>query len=505
MKLVLPYPVLPPTARPQVAQRLGVTIDDVEMLLQGTRGWYDGRLVDASAFESDHPQLGPDQYSGTGVLPPDLIVTEIDVERDPRQPFTPPITAVDLAAADVVRLADFLTWAQTSGVASLTRYRWLLQNACDATLTADDALPWRQQMYPISDLGLEFQPGAVGTPLPHAWFLATKDEAINVLACDVVRDGYLVHFGFASVVLRPDGEVRDLFPNNGNRAVGSDSQFVMLASNSRPFTMHAYVRDMDNHRWVTGPIPPSLPRHTAGVVIDRMPIVIDHDRGVYCNIQPRAIGETETVRTSACGRFVWDSSTFVREALTGRPVFDARWVPGDVISFAQTTDGWRFVMCDQPQDENPTDWPSLRLLSETGDVVRQLDVGTWDFTRIGLSPVALSADGTQLLEVRESMLRVLDADTDEPAGQTIDLRPLHTALDLPDDSELWAVLASVYAIPHNVAHQSVDGVLADLANTFAGEHLEDAGLTRTEILDAISVAKNRQRMPTALPTVPPHH
>jgi hypothetical protein len=511
-RLALPYPVLPPSAREQAATRMGISVEEVMMILEGTRWWFQGRVIDESAPEwsVEGSPIEADQLAGAGVFPADLVIYDIEVDRDPRQRLEQPISSVDLAAADVVRLADFLTWAQSNNAPRLTHYRFLLQSACEEILTCEDATDWRPRLSPVSELqldsagnvGAEGTATAAGTPPPHAWIVSTGEDAINMRACDFVADGYVVHFGFASVVLSHGGEVRDVFPSNCLLTVGSSSQFLMLSKTNRFFDLQPYVRDVVEHRWVTGSLPPELPRHCAGIVHDgSLVVVVDYDRGVYYDLCPRAIGVTDTVRLSACGRFVWDSVTFVREALSGRPVLDARWIEGDVISFARTADGWRFVMHCEPADEESEEdrTNTLRFVTETGDVVRKLDVGDWDLARWDVRPLALSADGTRLLQATDVSLTVCSADTGEPVGSSIDLRPLYSALELPNNAELWAILASTYATPGIVARETPDTVLADLADTFAGATLQEAGVTRNDIAEAIAVASNWPQAPQVLP------
>jgi hypothetical protein len=371
--------------------------------------------------------------------------------------------------------------------------------------TGDDAAQWQPGMRPLRDLGDQYTLGAAGVPTPHAWLVASSNDANHALACQVVADGFVVHFGFASVVLRSTGEISDVFPSNLLRVVGGSPEFLTLAKINRFYDQQLFVRDVIEHRWLTGSIPSGLPNHSAGVLPDRTrAVVIDHETGVYYDIESGAISGTDMVHVSACGRYVWDSVAYIREAASGRPVLDARSVVGDVISFARTVDGWRFVMQYEPDEEEPldvADVPWLRLLTETGEIVRELNVDRWGLNRWDVSPLALSADGTRLIEVTDTSLDVFDADSGQFACSSIDLTPLHPALELLDDTELWTVLASTYAVPSVVAQQTLDSIFADLTDTFAGASLSDTGISRSDIAAAISAAADRPVLPTVLPLI----
>ncbi len=495
MKLGLPCPVLPSRAREEAARRMGVSVDDVVEIALGTRAWRDRKVIDETTFLDAYPDDDFEEFTCARVLPDDLTVREIEVPRDPSELLAPPISSADVVAADVFALAEHLErMLELSAPNILLRHaRSIIQAACE---DASHGTAWQ----PLSELmtGRPAEPGAAGDPQPM-FAVPFGSESCETVPCDCafLDSGFLLQFRFASIVLDADGEVRDFFGTCGLRAVGSDERHVLLVcgggrtANSGYFGAEAFVRDVVSHGWLKGVLPESLPRFVAGTIGDaKWSVVVDVVKGGGYRMAPRWIGDQcGNTFNSTCGHYAWDGTRFVLEANSGTAVLDARDLHGDLVSFAKTSNGWRFVMLEHPseEEEDEESLPNLRLLDEAGQIVREL--GEFDYE----SAVALSPNGARLLHVTGDRLRMLDTDSGEALGHSIDLRPLRAALALPEDGGLWQRLAAAYAVPAALAEASPAQAREAIKDTWGDEPSDD------DLAAAIGVARQRPELPKRLP------
>jgi hypothetical protein len=496
MKVGLPYPVLLVSGREEAARRLGVNVADVVNVAYGYHAYRDGKLFDPDAFREAFPDDEFDAFTAAQALPVDLLVKELDVERDPAQRLELPITAADVAAVDAVARAANVARLSALGAPGiiLLHARRGLQQACEI---GERETCWE----PLVDLVTGDAPavGAAGAPRT-AFALPFSDESFETSPrdCAFVGSGFLLQYRYASLVIGPEGEVRDVFPTCASRAVGSDARHVLLvtggggASDSGYFGAEAYVRDVVEHRWLAGEIPPSLPHFVAGTIGDmKWAIVVDVVAGVGFRTAPHTSGDQcGGTFNSACTRYAWDGARFVLEAATGKPVLDARDIPGTLVSFAQTATGWRFIVLvdadgdPYEEDEKPS---QLRIVDESGTCIREL--GDFDHA----TAVALSADGTRMLHATMDELRIVATDTGSLAGPTIDLRPLHASLALPEETEVWRRLTASVAIPAAVARMSIEQAREAIEATWC-DPPEDA-----EISAVLAEATRARELPRSLP------
>jgi hypothetical protein len=423
-------------------------------------------------------------------------VKELDVQRDPTQRLEPPITAADVAAVDATTQAAYvarLTELDAPGII-LRHARSMLQQACE---TGERHTRWE----PVAELVTGNAParGAAGAPRA-AYALPFSDESFETAPrdCAFVSSGFLLQYRYASLVIGPEGEVRDVFPTCASRAVGSDARHVLLvtggggASDSGYFDAEAYVRDVVEHRWVAGEIPQSLPRFVAGTIGDmKWAIVVDVVAGVGYRTAPHTAGDQcGGTFNSACTRYAWDGARFVLEAATGEPVLDARDITGTLVSFAKTATGWRFIVLvdadgdPYEEDEKPS---QLRIVDDSGTCIREL--GDFDYA----TAVALSADGTRMLHATVDDLRVVDTDTGSLVGPALDLRPLHASLAFPEETDVWRRLIASVGIPAAVARMSVEQAREAIEATWS-DPPEDA-----EISAVLAEAGRAPELPRTLP------
>lgn len=492
IKLELPCPVLLRGAYPEAARRLGLTEDDVERIAWGTSAFRDGRVMAWKEFDELFPEDDFNDFTGDEHFPEDLLTTRIEVPRDPAVLMTAPITAHDRAAASAwVAMQRFRRLRELNAPSILlAAERANLREAC-ASVEAETA-PWQ----PMAELmtGAPASPGAAGEA--HAMFGVPFGDRDATGLVDVawLPDGLVVFWPYATLVFALDGTVRDAFPTRGLRAVGGDSSVIGLvcgggpAASSGYFGAEVFVRDVVAHEWRSrgSLIPPTIPRYVAGTIGDvKWAVVVDAREGVGYRTSPVTSGDQcGEAFNSACGGFVWDRGRFVLEAATGIAVLDVKRLEGTFVGFARGTRGWRFLMLDEPQDEDlPDDAepPPLlfRLKDETNAVIRSLDKATL--------ACALSPDANRLVEVTDSALVVTDADSGRQEV-TFDLSNLTPALRLPRSSELWQSLAAVYGTPAQLATQGVEEVLTttkDLWGTF------EAG----EVAEAMEEARRCPRLP----------
>ena len=498
MKLALPYPVLPVSARDGAAKRLGISVDEVVQIAYGYHALRDGKVIDGERFREAFPDDDLGDYTAAQVLPADLVVRELEVARDPAGLFAPPITGEDLVAVDAVACSAYVARLTELGAPGiiLRHARSRLQQACEVS---ERATRWQS----LDELVTGEPPGrgAVGAP-KSAFALPFEDESYETTPrdCAFVGASFLLQYRYASLVIGPDGEIRDVFPTCGLRAVGSDERYVLLvcggggAADSGYFGAEAFVRDTVEHRWLTGAIPETLPRFVAGTVGDmKWAIVTDVVQGVGYRTAPHATGDRcGGTFNSACARYAWGGERFVLEASTGNPVLDARDVQGILVSFAKNARGWRFVMLEQPDDPYEDELPSkLRVVDETGACIRELD--NFD----DATALALSSDGTRMLQATFDHMRVVDTDSGRVLGPTIDLRPLQAALALPEETDVWRRLVASVAYPAAVAAMTPEQARVAIADTW-GDDPEPAVLEAT-----LGAAANAPALPRVLPRTSP--
>lgn len=496
MKVGLPYPVLLVSAREEAAQRLGISVADVVNVAYGNHAYRDGKLFDADAFREAFPDDEFDAFTAAQALPADLLVKELDVQRDPAQRLELPITAADVAAVDVVALA-----ARVARLTELAAPDIILRHARHELQRASETGERHTRWEPIAELVTGDAPpvGAAGAPRA-AFALPFSDESCETAPrdCAFVGSGFLLQYRYASLVIGPDGEVRDVFPTCASRAVGSDARHVLLvtggggASDSGYFEAEAYVRDVVEHRWLAGEIPQSLPRYVAGTIGDmKWAIVVDVVAGVGYRTAPHTAGDQcGGTFNSACTRYAWDGARFVLKAATGEPVLDSRDISGTLVSFAKTATGWRFIVLvdadrdPYEEDERPS---QLQIVDESGTCIR--DLGDFDYA----TAVALSADGTRMLHATMDDLRIVDTDTGSLVEPAIDLRPLHASLALPEETEVWRQLTASVAIPAAVIRMSVEQAREAIEATWS-DPPED-----TEISVVLAEAARAPELPRTLP------
>ncbi|MBK8078261.1 MAG: hypothetical protein IPK24_22630 [Kineosporiaceae bacterium] len=455
MRLPLACSVLPISARAAAAQRTGLSLAEVVDIVHHRRAWRSGAVLDEAAYDQAYPaqQRGPyphdefGRFTGAGLLPADLVVQEIEVPRDPRERLDPPISAADVAAADVLRIDQIVAARQGRGAPVLLQQeaRAHLQAIVEVLESAGDGVDTvaLTRWQPMSELAPYYfsaylstpRCGAQGEPATSDLYLElTEDlDAFTPVDCAVLQQGYLVQFPRTSLVLSATGEIRDAFATNGLRAVGGDRGRLLLVpggggADARGFLPVAYVRDLEQRRWLSGPLTDAVPRFTSGTVpgIDAT-VVVDLAAGTFCWTDPHLPNPAWHRTASACGHYAWGGGSFVREAATGAAVLDVRRLEGVRLEgFARTDQGWRFLLRQEPDEDDPREYRfesqyPLRLLDESGEVVREL------LDHPAPHVVALSPDGTRLLHATREELHVVDADSGRSL-EVVDLRPLRRSV-----------------------------------------------------------------------------
>ena len=466
-RIELPCAVVHPASFPALAAALGLTTEQLAAVVRCERALIDGEIVDEqTAYERGH-DVDFGAHTGADALvdrAPEWLIRHVPAEPSRAAAaggawLEPPIDAVDVAYIDLTAAASRLRrLVELNAPEILCRMakhnlQAVFESLVELRACGADRVVWQ----PFQELMTGTPPGPGAEP--PMLLLACKDASDLDVPRDarVLRDGFLVMFPFASVVIGPDGEIRDVFPTCDLRPVGDDGASILLLSGGGPtamtgyFTPSAIVRDVVHRRWHTGAVPASLPRFVAGAIGDvKWAIVADLEQSRGYRLSPHTMSDQcGGTFNSADGRHAFDGGHFVVEAATGRPVFDARGLTGlELRSFAQRADGtWRFVVVAFDEDEEPL---GVRVVDGHGATVRDIPEDT---------VAVLAPGGEQLLLCTRAELQLVDLDTGEQRRR-LDLTPLAGALALPEDTELWRDLLVAYGIAEPIADEPLASLRA---------------------------------------------
>jgi hypothetical protein len=493
-RLEMPCAIVHPAAKPAVARALGIDANALEQILEGTTGFLpEIGLVDRDAALDRGIEFGECTcVDGIAAHVPDLVLRHVPIERElaiavrDGAPFTTPIEDADGIQVEIVYLKLNHLAQQLHRLLELRAPEIILldvrarvQRAFEQLVAArtGTSKPLAWETYD------KLMPGPPSSPLceaPLGLFADTlADDVTEPRDCFVVPNGFLILYAYASVVLGPEGEVRDVFPTCGLRPVGSDGKRILFVSGGGPaarsgyFTPTPIVRDIEKREWVIGALPEGLPKFVAGTIGDvKWAIVADLEQARGYRIAPDWLGDQcGCTTTSLDGRYAYDSGWFVVEAATGKRVLDMRRFEHAVLSFTRRGDGaWRFVA-----EEG-------LVVDETGKPIVK-----------ALHPVcALDAPGNRLLAVTTDELVLTDIESGE-ARARFDLRPLAPGLALPSDSDLWRALLATFGIAANITGTAKSVRAAMDAGLVMYDAITDKALAR-----AIATARKRPNLPERL-------
>lgn len=530
-RLELPCAVVHPAARAALGRALGLDDAQIEAILSGGAGIERGEGGQVSTIgESDFYERKPEGdfelltcADALASLAPGFVLRSVPIEAERAarvrgERLASPVDEVDthyVGLLEQAKYAAHLIELNAPGIL-VRSVKAKLQSAFDSLVALRSGKPAPERWEGYDQL----MTGAPASPLCHEpQAIFAIDRVSNPAAprdCFVLRSGFLVMFPWGSVVLGPDGELRDWFATRGLRPVGDDGTSIVFVGGGGPTARSGYfsptpiVRDVGARRWLTGPLPPGLPRYVAGTIGDvRWAIVADLYRALGAHISPGWMGDQcGSTITSVDNAHAYDGGFFVIECATGRRVLDMRNRVGEVVSFVRRADGhWRLLMApgddfDDDDDENEDEAaeadeanieaepPCLRVVDESGAELHRLPT---DATTAVLSP-----DGESLLWASPEELRLVDLESGR-GRLALDLRPLVPLLSAPlgvKDADLFCGLLASFGFAGHVAEQTPESARAALAESYYFGRVDDQSLA-----DAIAVA-GACPTPATLPRLP---
>lgn len=438
--------VVPPEAKPALAEKLGLSAEALEQILSGRAAFVREHGVTRLTNEQDFFDVFPDRSfgdftcaDGIAVHAPDLVIRQLPLEPERERllgadPLEPPIDELDVVYLGMIMRAQNLARLTDLDAPEilLRNTKVILQHAYEeiVSLRAGNK---RELWEPYSAL-MTGAPSKTSCDEPLDWCALDGGDPTVPLDCYALKSGFLVMFPFTSVVLDKEGQVRDVFPTKGLRAVGDGESAILFVGGGGPTSRTGYfdpapvVRDLKTKSWVKGERPPGLPRYVAGAIGDvKWAIVADLDRGMGYRISPSLPGDQCGGTTvSVDGVHAYDSGDFVLEAATGRPALDVRCLLHEVRSFVRREDGaWRFLGTsledeDGDEDEDQGDDREedsgrlgLVVFDRSGAVLRKVTHPAAALTRDGKSVLSASSDELVLIDIDSGELEL-----------ALDLRPL---------------------------------------------------------------------------------
>ena len=445
---------------------LGIDDEGLERIIDGALGFLPGvGLIEESAAEERGVEFGECTcVDGIAAHVPDLVQRYASVETKGLE-----------ADAGIGALAD-----QLRRLLELRAPEIIIRHQRSRMQRRFEELgkPYRTKWEPYEAL----MTGAPASPLceaPLALF-AKRDVEDVAEPCDcfVLATGFLVQYGYASVVLSKNGKVGDFFPTCGLRPVGcTDDLKILFVSGGGPsadtgyFTPTPVVRDVIRQKWLSGKPPKAVPRYVAGTIGDmKWAIVADLERALGYRMSPDWVGDQcGYTTTSVDGAYAYDGGWFVIEAATGKRVQDVREVARDVLSFTRRADGtWRFIVDGQER----------HVVDETGKVIASPRHRVCAIDRVGERVLSVSK--------KELVYEAIGGDT----ITRVDLSPLARKLAMPEETPLWHLLLATFGVAERVP-KSPKRVRAAFE---AGYVMIGDALTDAEIDRAILAAQKHPRL-----------
>lgn len=412
------------------------------------------------------------------VVHPDTgsIVRRVEVEPERArvlgsERLKPPVDPIDLAyiglATCASRLKHLLDLDAPDSI--LEQERMLVQEAFRALVACKKGRSGELWL-PYKDL-IPGKPPEPECQKPVAYFSHKHAPPTRACDCFPLRNGVLVMFTFASVVLAPSGDIRDIFPTFGLRPVGDSETAILFVAGGGPASASGYfeprpvVRDLKKRSWIEGKRPADLPRYVAGTVAEaKWAIVADLERSKGYRLSPFSPSEQSGATvTSANGIHAYDAGDFVRETATGKVVLDMRALRPEVRSFIRRSDGsWRFAGYIADGEEEA---PPFTIFDEDGN----------DMLLIEHNAAALTRDGEGLLCASDEEVALFDLESGT-RQLALDLRALGPALAVPhgaEHEEMWPELLSAFGTAEHVAQETVESLRAALAEMSVAKQLID--------------------------------
>ncbi|MFK7987385.1 MAG: hypothetical protein AB8I08_15295 [Sandaracinaceae bacterium] len=490
----LPVGVAPRGRLPVLVEALGLSEGEVTRILDHELALVEGMPVDEEAVRARNLEMSA-YTGGEGVarIAPEHVLHRVPIEaaraarlRLPRIPgaiddvdllhlrLEPLLARVrrlrELAAPDLLRRAAHLELQQVVDAIAAAR----------AGETAELWQPYDELMTGIPEAPVCREP----SPAFARSSLLDLDEAAPSDVA-LLPTGALVMFPYASVLIARDGELVDVFPTRGLRAVGGSATHSLFVSSGGPTASTGYfsptpiVRDHGSRRWHVGRLPEGLPRYVAGTVADlKWSIVTDLERGQGFRTSRCFHGDQSgETRSSACNRYVVDGGRFVFETATGRPALDL----GEdrlVLSFARG-EAWRLVVVPPEEDEvgdEDEEWepPPARVVDGEGRQVAEVPFG----------PVDLDPSGRELLHVVGNRLILRELDRHAVLGEA-DLGPLARCVRPPESPSVevaraWQDVLATWGLPRTIAAKSEEALIEAIRRRFGRPDDVDINAMRAE-------------------------
>lgn len=525
-RLELPCWVLHPLLRGRVAAALGLSEETLSQVLAGTHALFEGRVVAERDFDFESWDIG-DFVGVEGVAralpePGALLLRAVPIEPERQRVLTeahldPPPDAIEAAYFTLARAAGGVRhMVELSAPEILIRAaRAHVQRAFERLVGLRRGLEPLIEWTGLDDLVVKWGGATIqasGDPPPRTPWRMPEDPGGPVDGA-LLSSRLLVMFPFVAVVLSMDGAVLDHFPTRALRFAGESAEHLMLvqgggpASSTMYFSPIPYVRNIREHAWVTGPIPPELPSCVAGTVHDaKWSIVVDvrQQRGYLT--APYLIGDSGPVLCSADARYAWDGGPFVIEMATGLPVLDVRWL-SQPPARSSTHEGDEEDDAEDEEEEDEVELPQPtsfarradgsfvfvlegRLVDGRGQPIPELPEG---------AEGVLDAEGARLMLMLREEIRVVEIASGE--SRSFKLRNLCAALIPPvvghgvmsdgSSEESWMGLLAVFGTPAEIGRQSIERLRDALAEASWGE----VKVSDDELLTIAALCSDCPRLP----------
>jgi hypothetical protein len=438
----LPSGVLHPALRPNVAELLDLTEEQVADIVHHVLALRSGEVLTEDEFldrfgtdELFGDWTGADALARADARVARLLVTSVPVETElgaigQGAPLGPEPSLVAFRVfelwdrAERVRVFVSLAVPEVLIIVARLGMQLALERLCEARRGHQPWIEWApfEALVPHGDA-----PWWSRRPAMPFMFDVGPRDAYHVPRSAYLYEGFfVVQYPTLTVVVASSGEVLDAFPARCQRLARAGSESLLLTSEP---PQHS-VRDVARRRWHTDEAPSQVPLLVAETLPDvKQATVLDLRAGRGYGMAPYNIGADHGVTvTSANGRDAWCADApFVLEMETGRPVLDARRINeklfelfedddrGEVLSFARRADGSLRVVVRSESSGHVALW------DEAGNEVASLP---------GAAAHALDPAGERLLSVRPEEAEIRHLTTGD--GVRFDLTAIRDALPSPD-------------------------------------------------------------------------